>query len=294
MGEKGKVGSCMLNGNAKYILDYLLHPFDIVRNVLFWRRAGMSAERVVFVVGAPRSGTTLMQRIVASHPGICSLAGETSVFSPKNVFNYERFSHILTRDEYDAALSGARSIVEFFSRIHEKVRNENCVVLLEKTPQHVKHLEYILGHFPHAKVINMLRDPRDAYCSGKRSGNIPQATSLQAYLAYWEKCVKGRQAVMGDKRVLDVRYESLVERPEREVNEVMAFLGLDFDRQQLHTTSIANDPRASEKAFSRLNQPITNETVGSWRNCLSTREKDYAVNHCGALMESMGYSVESM
>lgn len=280
----------MFNGNTRYIVDYLLHPYDIYRNYRMWINAGTSSARIILVVGAPRSGTTLLQRIIGGHSSVGSLNGETSVFSPKNVYNYERFSHVMTASEHAKALARSIDIVDFFENIHDVPEINECRYILEKTPQHVKKLRFILEHFENAKIVNIYRDPRDAYCSGRKAGNIPQASSLRSYAAYWNKCVRSRLLVGDSKQVFDVKYEDLVAEPESIIDSVMRFIGLERELQQLDLRVIGNDPRSSEKAFSRLNQPITADTVGVWRNVLSSEEKRRFARFSGSLLDRVGYA----
>lgn len=263
-----------LNGNYYDILDYVKHPFDVLKNIKLWNAAKVSDCKFVFVIGAPRSGTTLVQRLISNHSNIHSFNGETSVFSPKNIFRYERFAHIVDENVYDKVINSSDCIVTFFERLHfeglcSNVKDEGYI--LEKTPQHIKKLDFLIKHFPNAKFVHVIRDPRDCYYSGKAAENIPQSQSAKRYNNYWLQCVNSRVGIK-NTNIIDVFYERLTSSPEKELTKIMNHLDLPLEVGQLDSTKNSSDKRSNEKAFLRLNQKVSNKTVGQWKEKLSSKE----------------------
>lgn len=259
------------NGNKKFVLEYMRNPFLIVKNRIYWSKSKVSKGNFIFVLGAPRSGTTLIQRLISNHPSVLSFDGETSIFSPKNVFNYERFRHICEIKPFELAIEQSECLVSFFENLH-KICLGSGMYYLEKTPQHIKRLNFLLHHFPNAKFIHVIRDPRDCYCSAVNGDNIPQSKRANSYVNYWKTCVNNRINSKSD-RIYDVFYEDFVENPAPMLESIMDFIGLPFDVEQLISSKNEHDIRSREKAFSRLSEKVSNKTVGQWKTMLNEVEQ---------------------
>ena len=67
---------------------------------------------------------------------------------------------------------------------------------VEKTPQHILHLPFILKWFPQAQVIHLVRDGRDCYCSSKINIDIPQNKSAKEFASYWKNVFLSQQNTM--------------------------------------------------------------------------------------------------
>lgn len=267
-----------------HVLDYALRPHHFLKNILWRRRAYVSKEDFIFVVGAPRSGTTMMQKLLAGVRGVKSFQGETEVFSKKNIFNYSRFSHILSGDEYDRVIRDAHSDAEFLERIHVAILGDG--LFLEKTPQHAKAMARIAACFPKAKVVCMVRDPRASYLSAVNGRNIPQAKSVEAYAKYWNQC---NQKVLenANGNVIFVRYEDFVSDPKVQFRRLCHSLELEYDEALLEMKS--DDARAQKKEFSNIVRPVNSDSVSSWEIALEKDVKDAIVKICQKGMVEHGY-----
>lgn len=265
----------MLAGNAKHIKRYVVRPNEIVPNLQMWRAARPTEEKVIFIGGAPRSGTTLVQRMISVHSQSASLPGESDVFSPKSLFDYERFRPYIEYDAFCGVIERASSVVEFFILLHKAALNDDDVfhrkLVIEKTPQHIKRAQFILDHFPNARMIHVVRDPRDCFVSARSSGNIPQGVSPATYASYWRRCVTARLRC-NDPRIIDVRYEDLTLDPEACIKRIDEFIGVPFEAAQLRGEALGADPRSADRAFSRLSAKIDNSTVAKWRSELDAAD----------------------
>ena len=93
--------------------SHLRTPHLILRNIKWRMPRTISDQQVVFVVGAPRSGTTLLQRVLASHSALFSIEGETGIFSARNYFTRTHFR--LSTEDTQSLFDRSSDIVDFFA-----------------------------------------------------------------------------------------------------------------------------------------------------------------------------------
>jgi hypothetical protein len=214
--------------------------------------------------------------MLLNHSAIDGFAEETSVFSPKSIYDYRRFCSFVTSEIHKQALEETSDIVGFFVRLHVlglSSQKTDRTIFVEKTPQHVRRIKFILKKFPNAKIIHVVRDGRDAFCSGRSAGNIPQAERVEVYARYWKSCVRQRLLVE-DQRVFDLKYEELVSDAEKELRRMMEFLKIPPElERQLSPQNRAADARSDRAAFRRLAGDIANTTVGRWKTEMSALER---------------------
>lgn len=227
---------------------------------------------LVFLVGAPRSGTTMLQRFIGAHHRICTIPAETAFFRPSfKPEKLDRFqSDFSTRFRRFCPGSITADFVAFTE--HVKERNDRAsAVFCEKTPQHVLSLPALATWFPHAKFVHIVRDGRDAFASARRHPNVPQRLNVRYFARYWRKCVRSRLDLGQHPRIVDVKYEDLCAAPEAVGAFVMNFLGLPFHTSQLEFFRNP-DHRAAYDHFSRLTKPIGPESIGTFSQCLDESE----------------------
>ena len=242
----------------------------------------------IFIVGAPRSGTTLLQRILSVHDNLFSIDGETALFTAQNIFSRNHF--MMTKKNSETLLSESKNVVDFFNRCVQRVNGTAYGRrFVEKTPQHIFHLKFILKHFPKSRIIHITRDGRDCYCSAIHHQGIPQASSLGRFARYWRGCINAGLNFDTDPRVLRVQYESLVKIPTETVSKIMSFLNLEISIKQLDPEMYGDDMRSSEPEFSRLKDPITANTVGVYKNILSANEVRFFDDIAGKTLDKLGY-----
>lgn len=261
-----------------------------IKNLAWRMTATVSPTDVIFIVGCPRSGTTLLQRMLSLHSRLFSIEDETGLFSYQNIFDPTRKHFGLPTASIDRLLEQSGDIVEFF---------DNCVGFLsarhdgrrfvEKTPQHVLHLPFILRHFPRAAILNLVRDGRDCYVSAKSVRQIPQNKSAAVFARYWKKCVGIPPACRAPGRILTVRYESLVAAPADQLAEIMRFVGLSMEDSQLSPAQIRGDRRTALEEFRRLRGPVDASSVGRWRLAMGAGERADFERVAGRELARLGY-----
>ena len=176
---------------------------------------GNPTEVPVFIVGMPRSGTTLVEQIAASHPSVCG-AGEI-----------ETLSGFSTADPI-AAKGAEDDILTRFLLASDAER------VIDKTPFNFFYLGIIRKLFPNSRLVHCLRDPLDTGVScffQNFSVNHPWSTDLGqigCYMRAYERLMNHWHEVL-PAPPLEVRYEELVNDPETHSRRLIDFLGLEWD-----------------------------------------------------------------
>jgi tetratricopeptide (TPR) repeat protein len=230
------------------------------------RRAwGDPSELPVFIVGMPRSGTTLVEQILASHP---------DVFGAGELQEIPHLSHSLpgprdraTGHNWDAA-SIARASKSHLA--HLRSLDGDAARVIDKLPGNVFHLGLIATMFPAARVIFCRRDPRDnclsCYFQRFARNNLlftydlvdcaRQSLETDRLIAHWLRALP--------IRMCDIQYEALVADQEGESRRLVEFLGLPWDAACLdfHRTE---RPVVTASVW-QVRQPIYTRSVGRWRH----------------------------
>lgn len=274
------------------------------------------AERPVFVVGMPRSGTTLLSTVLDSHPRV-AIAPETlflsywdranrrrdlsrpAVFDRfwEKFSNHVRFPYLgVDPDATRARILAAgpptlRSIfVGVLSAYADRFGKPRFG---EKTPQHFRRLDRVFEWFPDARVAFLVRDPRGMVASLLAT---PWSHPwIDWYAAQWRESVAAWRRRADDPRVRLIRYEDLVGDPERSVRELCAFLGEEFDPGMLtreaaahRLEGLANWPLEHQ---TRAMGPIDAASVGKWRQALSP-ERVATIEHFARRREMIEFGYE--
>jgi len=273
----------------------LANPWKVIKNLRGRYLCSISEKPHVFVLGAPRSGTTLMFSILASHPSMAYIDCETFFFVPRDIFNLSSYKRLadnsnISLKEIGDHVKSSEDVVRLYDSIAADVMTAGGGSrFLEKTPFHILYIDFLIKHFPNAKFVNMVRDGRDCYRSNKRLADYYHKP-LENFSVVWRDSIRARQAVGNHPQVMDVKYEDLTTFPERIVRELMTFLGEDFFPYQIDPTHHSR-PKIFEndKGHERLRQPIKPTSIGKWREKLTIDEIDYFQKLAGKELLAMGY-----
>lgn len=249
-----------------------------------------SDHPVIFVVGAPRSGTTLLQTLLQAHRDCFGIEGETGLFDWQNLFRKDRLHFGLEGDALREAINEASGRIDFMERQISRLATESGRrVFIEKTPQHVMRLPVILRRFPNARIVHITRDGRDGFCSAQSHRNVPQRRSISVFRRHWRKCVRAGLSFDQDPRLLRIRHEDLSTDPEQTLRTLVTGLGLEWDPQQLDPMRRGNDARAQRSEFARLGDAISGSRIGRWRNELHENQQQVFLEIAGEELTTLGY-----
>ncbi len=224
------------------------------------RDAGLESGLPIFICGMIRSGTTLMEQIVSSHPEV-GAAGEQQ-FWPRNWWTaLDRFSARLDAEKL-------RQITGDYLRILQEAAPGKSRVT-DKMPGNVLILGLIHLALPNAKIIHMQRSPIDTCLSilTTRFTKPPEFAASKADIVsqyrVYQRVVEHWRKVLPKDRFLDVRYEQLIEDPETVTRGIVEFLELPWDDACLRH----QENRRSVKTPSvwKVRQPLYKSSVERWR-----------------------------
>ena len=183
----------------------------------------------IFIVGMPRSGTTLVEQIISSHPKVTG-AGELSFISQFGQSTATGYSQASKE-----ALLKCRQ--EYLSKL-EKISNGNNVVT-DKLPHNFLYLGLIVAAFPHAKIVHVKRDPAAVcwanykqYFNSKGLGYSYGLDEVISYHQLYEDLMKFWMNSLS-KRIHNLNYELLTVDQENVTRSLIDYLGLDWDEKCL-------------------------------------------------------------
>ena len=200
----------------------------------------------VFLVGAPRSGTTMLQSLLASHASIISFP-ETKFF---HYLLYEPLSQSfpdrlekffideIKRPELLNNFCGYQSGVEKahgFIKILDNLAEEQAKsIWVEKTPEHIYFIDYLENLLPDALFIHILRNGIDVIASMyDASRKSPEAWGgiwdLEFCIERWQEAILISNQYVDKHNHILVRYEQIVENPQRVLSKIFQFIQVDYD-----------------------------------------------------------------
>jgi hypothetical protein len=277
-----------------------------------------------FIVGAPRSGTTLLRLMLDAHSDL-AIPAETGMFmtlaatspqpaTPEALFRMITDSPTWTDFGLDAAsfeqrlsclqpftlADGLRAFYGLYAERHGKTRWG------DKSPLHCYHLPLIAETLPEAHILHVIRDGRDVATSLREVWFAPtqDATGLADY---WAAAVRaGREGGARCRHYTEVRYERLVSSPRAVLDEVCAYLDLPFEHAMLdyHHSARERLSEASARLLpdgtvisleQRLAQqrltsaPPDESRVGRWRDAMSADDVAAFEARAGSLLAELGY-----
>lgn len=270
----------------------------------------------VFVVGCPRSGTTLLQRMLNSHPQL-AVANDTH-FIPRvikkhkqtnpplneelieQVHTYKRFCRLgLSNIEVMESAKCAENYQEFVSALYRTFGNKQGKPLAgEKTPDYCRHIPLLHSLFPWAKFVHIIRDGRDVTLStldwandskGPGKWELWQESPIATCALWWRWQVNtGRKdgAVLTDK-YMEILYENLIAKPEESLRKISTFLEIPFSSKMLtfYEGKTKHNPNLSAKsAWLPPTQGLRN-----WQKQMSAHDLALFELLAGEFLEELSY-----
>lgn len=237
-------------------------------------REGYASELPVFIIGMPRSGTTLIEQVLASHRNVSSVGEVTLAEDVLNgvkiggrVLETTRARHrsvVLLQETLSLAQRGER----YLSQIKQGAP-PGAARLIDKMPGNSVWAGLIHAMLPGARFIHCRRHPLDTCLSMFKlhfGGGVPYSYDLDdlgaAYRVHWDLMRHWRE-VIPQGRLVEVHYETVVRDLEGEARRLVSFLGLPWDEACL----AFHDRGAAVRTASatQVRRPVHTGAIGSWR-----------------------------
>lgn len=253
------------------------------RMLAFWTRerlaalptSGNESESPVFVVGMPRSGSTLIEQIVAAHPegaGAGELIAMMSIADRLSGKRSQPGQTFLTETTNLTAERLSAESERYLSMAQESARRvgsrEGASRLLDKQLDNYQVLPMIQLLFPRAKVVHTLRDPRDVCVScffQMFLGPLGFSYNLEHLARYYadHSRIMAHMKEVLDLPILEVRYEELVADPEPQIRQLLDHVGLPFHQGCL---SFHTSERSIHTAsLDQVRKPIYRSSTQRWK-----------------------------
>jgi tetratricopeptide (TPR) repeat protein len=224
----------------------------------------LSAPRPLFVVGMPRSGTTLVERILAAHP-MAHGCGELTVFT---AFGATLPDAPFTQDDGTLADLAARWHAAVRRTMPEAGVQGGIALAIDKHPLNLEQLALIAAALPDARVVWCRRDARDVALSIYAESFAPEAPyatdldDIRFLMAEQARLMRHWREVL-PLPIHDIRYEHLVDDPEIQTRRLLHFAGLPWhdDCLRFH----ANPRPVQTHSRWQVRQPIHRGAIGRWR-----------------------------
>lgn len=296
----------------------------------------MNSAKMFFVVGNSRSGTTMMGRILGNHPDVFTF-GELHFFgqlwSPAKTAKliqsdaealaaklfciqregyrthgdpqrFEQDAQTFCQSLTDFPITPAELYSDFLSyesSLHGKT------IPCDQTPRNVFYIDEILKYYPNAKIINMIRDPRDVLLSQKRKwkrrflggSDMPIKESLRDWINYhpitinkiWQSAVSTAGRFADNAQVTTIYFEKLLEIPEATVSRICSFVNIEYDKSLLQVPQVGSSVNTDKPGQLGINP----ERAGNWNESnknggnLSSSEIYISQKLNGTLMQKHNY-----
>lgn len=259
---------------AGYHVDNDVALIDCIREVCSdtWLRADArppveqeSSPVPIFIVGLPRTGTTLTERIIASHSQVES--ADESFFLQIAI---RRASGVQSREDVSTRIirMAARENPALIRRHYLSAiayRLSGKPLFVEKYPLNFLYLGFIARSFPESRIVHLRRHPMDACFAMYKQSFFRYAYTLEDLASYYiayDRLSKHWRQHLGD-RILEVEYEKLVSDPDVQIRALLDGLGLDFEQACLDF-HLNTAPSATASAI-QVRERAHTRSVARWR-----------------------------
>lgn len=252
--------------NVRYLTQFIARPHAASWSSL----ARFNTPAPAFLIGFPRSGTTLIEQVLSAHSKITCLGETEYLFEALSVVLkdgdlFERVSTLTT-----AEIETVRQTYQRIVRADHPEADGRLIV--DKHPLHIVLLPLINKIFPDAKIVQSMRDPRDVVlscyqqCFGINVATL-QFLELESAADYFDAVMdlmlECRKRLKLD--LLQVEYRDVVADLEQEAKRMAAFLGLSFEPAMLRYDETARTRAIASASARQVINPIYERSVGRWR-----------------------------
>lgn len=244
--------------------------------------SGNATDTPVFIVGMPRSGTTLVEQIISSHPSVYG-AGELHYLP---MLTSEAVNHFNMVSVPNMLKSLTPEIINYIADqylMHIRTLNQKALRICDKMPNNYYNIGLIHLIFPNAKIIHLKRNPLDVCLSGfsrvflRGQHQSYDLVEQGKYYRDYARLMQHWRAALPEGSFFEIQYENLIEDTETFARQLIDYCGLDWREECLAFHE--SNRRVKTASIMQVRQPIYKTSVEKWRRY----EK-----HLGPLREALG------
>jgi len=254
-------------------IDDRKNYFKSIENIP-WKETKLKyVESPVFMIGFPRSGTTLLDSILRSHPNIEVIEEKPIVenlISEINKITRGNFSELNKLNVIDL-----ENLQNFYFEERKKYLdlNKSYKIIIDKLPLNIIYIPEILRVFPNSKFIFSLRHPFDCVLScyfqnfklnSSMSNFLKLDDAANFYDSVMEIWVKSNKIFNPD--ICELKYEDLIFSFEKSINKILDFLKIDWHEELRSFNQIAKKRKISTPSYYQVTEPINNKAIDRWKN----------------------------
>ena len=280
------------------------------------------ASRPIFLVGSPRSGTTLLRYMLCSHPRIyvppesnfiprffrrrptMPLSREQALRILDRIGDYRPFWRDWRGEPLDphailAGLTAPTPELLISALYAEYARRYGAVRWGDKSPIYASYVSLLATMFPTSQIIHAIRDARDVTASSLEAYRGPRFFYMDAYYAArtWrartDSAIRSGRPLSSD-RYTEIRYEDLTFDPEGRLRALCQFLGEQFYPEMTTPEIEARHHHHSRGIHQRVRQPVTMASAGRWQRDLPERDRRLVERVAGSLLLELGYPARAL
>ena len=217
-------------------------------------------DKYIFILGMPRSGTTLIEKIISSHSQVSTIS-ETN-FIPEKIFKF-------INSDYENLIKFLKSNFHEEYRDFTKSFNINNQIIIDKTLVNFWYLGFIKIIFPNSKIIHVSRNPLDNCLSifenlfEYQQGWDCDQNELAEYYLIYKDLMEFWNKFFG-QTIFNIKYEEIISNPDEKIKELISFCKLNWEEECLNFYK--NDNPIKTLSVNQANKPIYKSSLNKFKN----------------------------
>ena len=256
LGKANQLKLDCFSSDAKNLIEETHQLFSQSRIFESKIKSDINRTNHIFIVGMPRSGSTLIESIISMNPKVYAL-GEVN-------FLEEAFLEANKTDGTD----NLKGLYELYSEKISKVSTKSLLTT-DKMLYNYQYIHLIVNYIPGAKIIHSFRNPLDNILSIYRAhfakGNTYSSSLLDCVDVYLDQeKVMAEYKKLYPSHIFELNYDFLVDNPFKHISSLISWLGWDWDDSYLYPESNSRSIQTRSNVESRF--PINSKSLGGWKN----------------------------
>jgi len=234
-----------------------------------------NGNNIIFILGLPRSGTSLLEKIISSHSKVCSVSEVNFLFDKIN-------KNILENNEFNLSMTKKFLENDLLKEFNQFLKNFNINkdIIIDKTLFNFWYIGFIKLFFPNSPIIHSFRNAKDN-CLSIYKNLFPTSErwlydqeDIAKYYLIYEDLMKFWNEIFEGK-ILNVKYEDLINNSENKIREIIKFCKLDWEEQCLKHQNNKNPIKTL--SVNQANKPIYDTSINISANYEGNLNKMFAI-----------------